>query len=489
MNHLELVVQETHVNDVYISTDIRPGSTAQRNAFLVRRLHNGIALAVGDALGVSIALLGGVWFNYSFTGASHLPGWGFYLLPACSLGAFVMHLLPSWGMGVVEETRRILLMLATVFGLAGLVLLASSGEIGISGFSLAASFLLAAILLPYVRSRVRGALSKGSEWGIHAVVYGAGSTGRKVVKQLQREPGIGYMPIAVLDDNPRVWGRTVEGVRVLGHAGNVMTRAQVAILAMPGAGSKRQVELLQGPLSCYLKVVVVPALLETQSHRFLFRDLSGIGGLEVASDLTYPSAQFVKRLGDIILLYLTLPVWLPLACIIAIAIWITDRGRPIIAQVRVGKDGKEFHTWKFRTLVPNADDVLRRTLDENEDLRREWETTYRLREDPRITGVGRLIRRYSLEHLPGIWNVLNGEMSLVGPRPLPSFHHDDLADDIRRVRDRVRPGLTGMWQVSGRYGLELDAVEQWDSYYVHNWSIFLDMVVLARALRRAITGS
>ena len=489
MNHLELVVLETHVEHVDVSTDKNAGTRTQALFFARRQLHNGFALAVGDGLAMTLALLGAILLRYWITGTSAVPTWGFYLLPAGSIGAIYMRLLPGWGMGAVEEMRRTFMMLTTLFGLTALFLFAGRDGAEVGNFTLGAAFLLSIILLPYVRSRVKNALSRGGEWGVPAVVYGAGPAGRQVIRQLQREPGIGYHPIAVLEDDPKSWGRTVEGVRVLGHTGNVTPRAPVAILAMPSAGNKRQIELLESSLSRYRKVLVVPELFEAPSLWLRPRDLNGIVGLEITSDLTSRRAQVVKRMGDILLIYLTLPVWLPLFGLLAALIWLTDRVHPITTHVRVGREGKEFRMWRFRTMVPNAEEVLQRKLEENDDLRAEWETTYRLRRDPRITFIGRFMRRYSLDVLPMIWNVLRGEMSLVGPRPLPVYHRDELPERVRDIRESVLPGVTGMWQFSGLSGIGIEGVEQWDPYYVRNWSVYLDLVVLARTLRQSLSTS
>lgn len=489
MNHLELVVLETHVEHVDTSTDQNAGTRTHALIFARRRLHNGFALAVGDALAMTLALLGAILLRYWATGTNAVPAWGFYLLPACTIGALYMRLLPGWGLDAVEETRRIFMMLAILFGLTAILHFAGRDEAEMGNFTLGAAFLLSIILLPYVRSQVKNALGRGGEWGVPTVVYGAGPAGRQVIRQLHREPGLGYHPVAVLEDNPKSWGRTVEGVRVLGHTRNVTPRAPVAILAMPGAGNQRQMELLEGSLSRYRRVLVIPELFEAPSLWLRPRDLSGIVGLEITSDLTSRRAQFVKRISDILLVYVTLPVWLPLCGLLTALIWLTDGVHPLTSHVRTGRDGKEFRMWQFRTMVPKAEEVLQRKLEEDDDLRAEWETTYRLRRDPRTTFIGRLMRRYSVDVLPLIWNVLRGEMSLVGPRPLPAYHRNELPERVRDIRESVLPGVTGLWQFSGLSGIGIEGVEQWDPYYVRNWSIYLDLVVLARTLRRSLSTS
>ena len=489
MNHLELVVQKAFVERVDVRTDRAVNTSSQALIYARWRLHNGFALAVGDALALSIAILGGVAIRWWLTGETAVPTWGWYLIPIWWAGAFVMKLLPSWGLGPVEELRRTILLLLFAFGVTAVALFLGKNSADTSRLTMIATFLVSAVVVPFVRSRVKSTLCGGGQWGVPTVVYGAGPVGQKVIQLLQREKGLGYNPIAVLDDNPQYWSRNVEGIRVLGHTDYVTPYAPVAILALPNIGRQRQLELLEGPLSHYRKVLIIPDLLEAPSLWIRPRDLNGILGLEITSNLTNPLAQIVKRLADIVFVYVTAPLWMPLCGLIAAAIWIEDRQNPFFLQTRIGQDGQTFSTWKFRTMVPNAEAVLRKKLIEDEALRLEWETTYKLRQDPRITKVGRLLRRASLDELPQIVNVLRGEMSLVGPRPLPQYHHNELPSRVRDLRERVLPGLTGLWQVSGRSDIGTEGMEQHDPYYVRNWSMWLDLVVLARTLRTVISRS
>lgn len=160
----------------------------------------------------------------------------------------------------------------------------------------------------------------------------------------------------------------------------------------------------------------------------------------------------------------------------------------MFAQERVGHDGTYFRMIKFRTMYTNAEEVLQAKLDEDPELKEEWNRNFKLRKDPRITPIGRLLRRTSLDEMPQLWNVLRNEMSLVGPRPLPDYHDTQLPDRVRRLRQRVKPGMTGLWQVSGRSEVGNLGIQKWDSYYVRNWSIWLDIVVLVRTIRVVLTG-
>jgi lipopolysaccharide/colanic/teichoic acid biosynthesis glycosyltransferase len=137
---------------------------------------------------------------------------------------------------------------------------------------------------------------------------------------------------------------------------------------------------------------------------------------------------------------------------------------------------------------PDAEGILQSRLEDDPELRREWQTNFKLRRDPRITRVGAFLRRTSLDELPQLVNVLRGEMALVGPRPLPAYHYEELPERVRKLRDRVRPGVTGLWQVSGRSEAGHAGMSRWDAYYVRNWSVWLDIVIFVRTIRTVVTG-
>ncbi len=483
MSHLELVVHKAQVTRVDARRMRKVTVDGCALAYARRRLHNGFALAVGDALALSLSVLIAVLVSYRITGTGGVPFWGWALIPGWWLAAAFMRLLPSWDLLPVEEIRRTTVMLASMFGLTAAALFLLRDDLVSSRPTVVVGFALAAILLPAVRSHVRTALRHGENWGVSTVIYGAGSTGRNVIKLLQRERGLGYNPVGLLDDNPQYWGCTVEGLRVLGATDYVTPNAEVAILAMPGIGRSRRRDLLRGPLSRYRKVFVLPDAFEVPAPWMRPRRGTGVLGIDLSSNLSSPVAQHVKRLADVVFVLVTAVAWLPLCTLLALSIRLETRAHPFYRQARVGRGGKTFGAWSFRTTVADAEAVLRASLAEDPDLRMEWETRYRLRKDPRVSRVGRLLRWGSLDRLPQILNVLRGDMSIVGPRPLPAHHHDELSDDVRNARERVRPGITGLCRVSGEGNPETEEAAQWDAYYFRNWSIWLDLVVVIRTIR------
>jgi len=247
-------------------------------------------------------------------------------------------------------------------------------------------------------------------------------------------------------------------------------------------------KVLDRLLSHYATVVLVPPWPRIPSFWVEPLDLHGILGLTVVNKLLDPRARALKRGLDIVVTVVTAPVWGPLVGILALAVWAADRQPPFYGQPRIGRHGAVFVPWKLRTMVPDADQRLAEQLRADIALRTEWENGFKLRDDPRLTRLGRWLRRWSLDELPQLWNVLKGEMSLVGPRPLPAYHQAQMDADARRLREQVLPGITGLWQVSGRSDCGPEEMARWDIYYVRNWSLSLDLVILAKTLRAVLSG-
>lgn len=182
-----------------------------------------------------------------------------------------------------------------------------------------------------------------------------------------------------------------------------------------------------------------------------------------------------------------LTVLLPIGLIVALAIRLDSPGPILFAHRRVGRGGKEFSCYKFRTMVPDAEAVLERYLKENPKRREEWEKEYKLKGDPRVTRVGAFLRRTSLDELPQFFNVLIGDMSLVGPRPIVEKEISKYGDAFRDFC-LVRPGITGIWQVNGRSDTTYDERVAMDSWYVRNWSIWIDMFYLLKTVKIVVSG-
>jgi Undecaprenyl-phosphate galactose phosphotransferase WbaP len=212
------------------------------------------------------------------------------------------------------------------------------------------------------------------------------------------------------------------------------------------------------------------------------RELEGLTGIHLQQNLMLPLPRVTKRLMDLSAAVLGGILILPLLFYIAVAVKLSSRGRILYGHERFGRGGRRFRAWKFRTMFENAGDVLEYYLEQHPELRLEWEQDQKLRYDPRVTRIGRFIRKTSLDELPQLWNVIRGEMSLVGPRPI-------VANEVEKygpyyeLYTIVKPGITGLWQVSGRNNTTYDERVQLDAYYVRNWSPWLDVYLLLKTVR------
>ncbi|NPD14322.1 sugar transferase [Xinfangfangia sp. D13-10-4-6] len=185
---------------------------------------------------------------------------------------------------------------------------------------------------------------------------------------------------------------------------------------------------------------------------------------------------FGKRLFDLICVALALPLLLPLIAILAVLV-MRDGGAPFFGHVRIGRNGREFRCWKLRSMIPSAEAVLRLHLRDNPGARREWELNFKLENDPRITRFGRFLRKSSLDELPQIWNILKGEMSLVGPRPVTRKELPLYGEAMGNYKAML-PGLTGLWQVSGRNDLSYAERVALDLKYQASCSLFADIRII-----------
>jgi Undecaprenyl-phosphate galactose phosphotransferase WbaP len=211
-------------------------------------------------------------------------------------------------------------------------------------------------------------------------------------------------------------------------------------------------------------------------------DLNGMPALRMRDQLSLLWPRIIKRAIDTILALTVGILCLPLIALIAIAVKVTSPGPLFYSQRRIGQDGKHFFAWKLRTMVCNADAVLQKYLEQNPEAQAEWEQDHKLKNDPRVTWIGCVLRKTSLDELPQLWNVLRGEMSLVGPRPIVDAEISKYGEVFQGYM-RVLPGITGLWQVSGRNNTTYDERVSLDAYYVRNWSIWLDLHILFRTVR------
>jgi Undecaprenyl-phosphate galactose phosphotransferase WbaP len=440
-----------------------------------------------------LAVVLSVWFSFQiralFLVDATIPQLSTAIIPIYILLGWLSGLYPGWALGPVEDLRRVSRNIAATFLLiTGVLYFTDTGPIW-ARVALLLSGLIAWVLIPMARWFVRLLLVKLGFYGVDVAVLGAGKTGTMVVKALKGAAGYGLNPVAIYDDDPRLHGTLVDGLPVVGSIASVERTAYAAVfVAMPGLPRSSLLELLRGPLADFEKVLVVPDFFGVESLWVETRDLNGTLTLEISRNLLRPMPQLLKRLFDLVVIVLASPVWLPIFAICAVLIFLSDRHSPIYSQERVGWRGTPIRVMKFRTMVVDAETRLQQYLDTHPDAKLEWETKFKLTHDPRITPIGGLLRRTSLDEIPQLLNVVLGQMSLVGPRPLPKYHLSAMAVEYQDVRARVQPGISGLWQVSGRSETDVQGMAELDDQYVRNWSVWLDIVILVRTVGAVIAG-
>ncbi len=456
------------------------GNENKKKSIRFHQFWNSFWLLLVDGVILLLALYLGDLIVYHMHGTPVSLRYSLLLLPAWCAGVVVTGQAPGWGLGAVEELRRIQLLLLTLFSFAGIAAFLIGGLSSRIVFLF--TFVFSAVLIPFGRVLCRKVLDRYGCWGCGVVLYGDQTTLERMTQVFTSESTIGYHPIAVFSDDLKK-GEDFNGIPVLGGLQDVLDGGSIAVASIAHLREKNLVEFIDHTLSDYHKVVLLPGIEGGIFSWVIPRDFNGMIGLELSRNLLNPVAAGAKRIYEMSLVILCLPLWLPLILLLALLVFLGDRRNPFYQQVRVGKNGRLFKAIKLRTMVPNADKALQQLIDTDAALKVEWETFYKFKKDPRITGIGRFLRRFSLDELPQLCNVLGGEMALVGPRPLPAYHQEGLTEQSRHFRSQVHPGMTGQWQISGRSDCGLEKMEQWDSFYVRNWSIWMDAYIIARTFR------
>jgi Undecaprenyl-phosphate galactose phosphotransferase WbaP len=400
-------------------------------------------------------------------------------------------LYPGAGMTPVEELRRIFTGTSVVYLMfaAGIFLTKEGGAYSRGVFAF--SGLLSVIFVPFSRAQICRYFSAKPWWGTPVVVLGAGETARALIKELQAKRSIGYKPIACLDDTKHGVCESIPIVGPLSLA-PVLARSfriRHAILAMAHVRREAMLPLLERCSEVFPHVLVIPNLFGIATLWVSARDLNGVLGLELRHNLLVPFNRLAKRVMDLVVAGIALAFVAPLILVSVLLIKLVSPGKAFYFQEREGFGNRTILIPKLRTMYPNADQALETYLNQNASAKHEWDKYCKLKHDPRILPVvGYLLRRTSLDELPQLWNVLKGEMSLVGPRPFPGYHTAKFDTEFRALRRKVVPGLTGLWQISARSEGDIGVQKQLDTYYIRNWSVWLDLYILSRTARAVLFG-
>ncbi|MFG3321249.1 sugar transferase [Streptomyces sp. NPDC048171] len=405
----------------------------------------------------------------------------------------------SWAPGVLgqgaEEFRRLgrsLFMATVVLALGGIAL--TSRNIKLWIFVAIPAIALVTMTARYVLRLWLHRQRKDGRCLIPVLAAGSPATVRDLITRTRRFPHLGWRVDAVcttdgLGTNGQGHDDRLDGVPVVGRLSDVAGHVHrdgyrvVAVTPDPHWSPDRLQRLAWNLEGSDTEMVVAPVLMEVAGPRLHIDAVLGIPLLRVSMPTFTGGRRAIKGIVDRAGAAVLLVLFAPLMVLVGLLVLVDSRGGAFYRQRRVGKDGREFTILKFRTMVAGADRARAALADRNEGAG----LLFKLRRDPRVTRVGAVLRRYSLDELPQLFNVLTGSMSLVGPRPPLPEESAAYGPDIRR-RLLVKPGLTGLWQISGRSDLSWDEAVRLDLRYVEDWSLALDTVILWKTLRAVFYG-
>ena len=375
------------------------------------------------------------------------------------------------------------------------VLFLYTSKIKMSLFALTlgiAIFIPVSLAVRYIFRRVLfslGLLSTG------VIILGAGGAGEIFAQNINLSPFTTRKVLGFLDDDESKRDELIAGVPVLGKLQDFehiqsQINADEAIIAIPTASRKTLADILNIVEENINRVLYIPDMYMLTTYSAEIRTIDGLPIISASQGLLNPVNRFVKNIFDYIGGFAALILFSPFMLVMAWKIHHDDGGKVLFKHKRVGQNLRPFYLYKFRTMIPNAEQILQEML-KDEKLCAEFQQAFKFKHDPRITKFGKFLRRTSLDELPQIFNVLRGEMSLTGPRPIVD-EEIKLYYGYRTAQQifRVKPGMTGFWQVSGRNDVkDYDERITYDLYYIHNWSVWLDIIILLRTIRAVVRGT
>ena len=325
------------------------------------------------------------------------------------------------------------------------------------------------------------------------ILIGAGKTAEKALRFYEQDLGYRYDVLGLLDDYPYkspmagkypVLGGMWDAEKIVQETG-----VKTVVITAPGLAKEQLQKLISQVQPHVRNISFVPDLLGTQMMgaevNVFFTEAMLM--LKIKNQLARRRNRVIKRAFDLLFTVCGGLCILPFLLVIAVMVAFDNKGNVIFAHRRIGRGGKEFKCYKFQTMIPNAQEALEKYLAENPEARKEWEESFKLTNDPRVTKLGNILRKTSLDEMPQLWNVIKGDMSLVGPRPIVAKEIERYGEYFREYA-MVTPGITGMWQASGRSDTTYEERVEMDTWYVRNWSVWIDLMYLFKTVKIVFTG-
>lgn len=341
-----------------------------------------------------------------------------------------------------------------------------------------------AIIHPGVREFSRHLFGRFNFWGVPAILYDSNGRSFEICNRLLKRKELGYKPFLIISNTIKENSKfnnipiVTESEEIL----NEIKKLNIKVaITCDYTGDTKKV------FNSYRYTINVPSAKDTYTSTLQLKDIGGILGFASTHNLTRRINLFLKRMIDLSLIIISSPVIIPVILILSVLVKVTSKGPIFYGHKRVGKNGKIIKCWKFRSMYQNSQEMLEKILSENEEMKKEWEENRKFVNDPRITKFGKFLRKTSLDELPQLFNIFIGNMSFVGPRPVTSEELEKYGENADYILT-VTPGLSGMWQISGRSDTGYEERVNLDSYYIQNWSIWLDLWIIIKTVWVVLRG-
>jgi undecaprenyl-phosphate galactose phosphotransferase len=354
------------------------------------------------------------------------------------------------------------------------------------------ALLISLFLFPLSRFLVKNFLVRAKLWTKKLIILGVHKQSLKLLDGINKNKTMGYEVLGFLDDDPQKIGKSYLGVKVLGPISQLedITKtfhSKDIVISTPHLPRNKIRELLTKCEDLSDSMWLIPRSGDFITEGVEIEVFGDILSLYIKKNLKKPWNILIKIFFDIVLTVVTIIILVPIFLFIALAIKLSSKGPVIFVQKRIGKKGIVFELYKFRSMYMDCEKKLDEHLKQHPEAQEEWSRYKKLKNhDPRVTNVGKLIRKFSLDELPQLYNVLQGKMSLVGPRPYIPEELED-KDAFKAKIALVRPGITGLWQIRGRSELSFEERITIDEYYIRNWTLWLDITILIKNLKVWLT--
>jgi exopolysaccharide biosynthesis polyprenyl glycosylphosphotransferase len=478
------------------TTEVVTYSTERQLKNVVSRGVLGFLLSFFDFLIAALSLELSTFFRFGsgvFFGVSQISSTpSFYLIASVIIFTYLFEGLYKFKTYMFwDELWKVLK--SSFFSLIIIIVISFVTKIYFSRFVIISSVIFFMFFDSVFRYAYRRILFKIGALKTNVLIIGAGRTGGIFLDKIRSHPFTTYNPIGFLDDDLKLKNLFVNKLKVLGKTSeidDILSKNHVdeIVIALPSSNSKKLSEVITNLEGKVRSIKFIPNMYEIITFSTEIQDMDGLLSISARQNSFNPINRFLKRTFDISIGLIGFAIFILIYISIGVVIKAEDGGPILFKHTRIGKNLKPFKMYKFRTMVPNAESKLKEMLVKDEKLREEFLKNFKLKNDPRITKIGRFLRKTSLDEFPQFINVLKGDMSIVGPRPIVQKEIDMYyGKDVAKRVFSSKPGITGMWQASGRSDIEnYNERIDMDIYYVRNQSLWLDFIILFKTIKAVL---